>query len=262
MGTDIHPAVEIRRNGIWRYHRPKTECPYYYDYDYVANPKFERDKPETYPASFRQQKLDSDGNRIRSKWDRCKTRLPEYFSSRNYLKFAILADVRNGYGFAGVKTFDPLPSIAPARGEPADITSEARAKLSNEHSPTWVNLGELMDWPHWDGKLVHEGVVDEYTFLRSLITGEDPQSWSSSISGQNIVTPEQYLALYGGPRELFSKAQPRAYDSTKQYHIQYRWEVPLATAGHEIDEIITYMHDLIPRGGSAADVRMIMDFDS
>lgn len=266
MGTDIHPAVEVRRKGIWRYHKPVTECPYYYEYDYKPNPNFVRGKPETGPVSFKEYRLDSDGNRIRSKWDRCATRLPEFFRNRNYLKFAILADVRNGYGFAGVKTFDPLPSIAPGRGLPADITKEARAKLSNEHSETWVLLSELMAWPHWDGKLVHEGVISEYEFLETLIKGTTPSSWSGGISGQDIVvvTPDQYLALYGGPRDLFSSnpPKPRTYDDTKRYFVQYRWEVPLATAGHEIDEIITYMHDLIPKGGTAEDVRMVMDFDS
>lgn len=63
MGCDIHPAVEVRRKGVWRYHRSKEPCRWYDPVNY--------------------------------KWDRCKTALPDYFTDRNYTLFSILADVRN-----------------------------------------------------------------------------------------------------------------------------------------------------------------------
>lgn len=49
--------------------------------------------------------------------------LPEIWGDRNYNVFAILAGVRNGVGFAGVKTSDGLlhpllPMIAPTEGAP------------------------------------------------------------------------------------------------------------------------------------------------
>lgn len=183
MGTDIHPAVEVRRKGIWRYHRPKTECPYYYDY------KFENGQ--------RVYELDADGNRIRSKWDRCATRLPEAFEMMAY---------------------------------------------------------------DFGGDLIEEGVISEQQFLECLIKSEPPTSWSGGISGPNIVTvtPEEYLALFG-KEEAFWQKEPA---KPKTYHIQYRWAVPLNTACPDIPEIITYMHALIPKGGTPEDVRLVMDFDS
>lgn len=251
MGTDIHPAVEVRRKGVWRYHRPKTECPYYYEYKYEQGQRI--------------YDLDSDGNRIRSRWDRCATRLPEFFGSRNYLKFAILGNVRNGFGFGGVKTFDPLPPMSDQRGYPPDISIEAMAKMSEEHSATWVTLAEMMAYD-FSGDLVEEGVIDEIQFLECLIKDTTPTSWSGGISGRDIevVTPEEYLALYGSKRDMFTKEPlvPRTYDTTKRYFIQYRWTVPLNTSCPDIPEIITYMHDLIPKGGTTEDVRLVMDFDS
>jgi hypothetical protein len=38
VGTGIHPAVEVRRNGIWRYHKPRTLCQWYAEtYDTQAD---------------------------------------------------------------------------------------------------------------------------------------------------------------------------------------------------------------------------------
>ena len=41
---------------------------------------------------------------------------------RNYTLFAILAGVRNGYGFAGCYRHEPLTPIAEGRGKPDFIT--------------------------------------------------------------------------------------------------------------------------------------------
>jgi hypothetical protein len=40
---------------------------------------------------------------------------------RSYNMFAMLADVRNGYGFAGIKTSDSFPVIHERRGLPSDL---------------------------------------------------------------------------------------------------------------------------------------------
>lgn len=45
----------------------------------------------------------------------------EYEQSRHYQLFAVLADVRNGYGFAGVQTGEPVKPIAKPRGLPPDF---------------------------------------------------------------------------------------------------------------------------------------------
>ena len=47
---------------------------------------------------------------------------PQYLHDRHYDVFAILADVRNGYGFAGVRTGSGFDPIAPGRGLPSDLS--------------------------------------------------------------------------------------------------------------------------------------------
>ena len=60
--------------------------------------------------------------------------------NRNYDLFAILANIRNcedGGGYAYIQE---------ERGVPKDVSAEARAVLSNEHSAGWVTLSELLDF--------------------------------------------------------------------------------------------------------------------
>jgi hypothetical protein len=243
VGCDIHPAVEVRRKGVWRYHTPKNECRWYYDWEW--------DKA----TSSQVYKLDADGNKIRSKWDRCKYALPDEFKQRNYLNFAILADVRND---------GSVVPIAPDRGIPLDADPRTLAKLSDEHSPTWVTLQELLDYDLAQ-PVNREGYITERAFLEALINRKDPEQWSGYIGGSKVVTvtPEQYLGLFGDPGP-FGSTLPgtRRYNPDVQYHILWKWMVPVASEGSTLPEMIEYLKPLIPKGGTPDDVRIVMDFDS
>jgi hypothetical protein len=129
MGTDIHPAIEVRRKGVWRYHKPKTLCRYHWEREYVPGRGFVLT-------------LDDNGQPIPSRWgDRCKYGLPDYFHDRNYDTFYLLGGVRDGRG-------DGVWPIQEYRGAPPDITPQAFGRLSEEHSAGWVTLSELMYHPH------------------------------------------------------------------------------------------------------------------
>lgn len=274
MGTDIHMAVEVRREGIWRYNRPKTLCRWYAetwttqadvdeankrvaDY-YAANP--------TYRNTSKPVKL---GDR-KYTWDRCKYKLPEFFTDRNYRVFAVLGNVRNGSGFAGVYTHDAIPFISDNRGHPEGVTREALAKLSNEHSETWVDLAELKAYDYRQ-TITEGGVIDEQTFLKMLIDNRDaPDSWSGMVSGAltKVLTTDQYAALYESPIDLLQgKAENRrptaAYNAGVAYHIQHVWKRSLYDEVSAIPgQMIPYLEKLVPKGGSDEDVRLVFDFDS
>ena len=75
---------------------------------------------------------------------------------RSYNTFAMLADVRNGYGFAGCRTSTGFPVIHEQRGLPEDLkTNEDNGLLINktdldeepmylgDHSFSWCTLAEL-----------------------------------------------------------------------------------------------------------------------
>jgi len=55
-----------------------------------------------------------------------KRRRFEWYGDRNYNAFAILADVRNGYGFAGCDTGDGFVPISTPKGFPDDMCEEVR----------------------------------------------------------------------------------------------------------------------------------------
>src|SRR5678815_1280107 len=197
MGCDIHPAIEYRdKYGEWHYHRPKAECPYYYEYAYEAGTS-----KIIYPT-------DEKGEKIRSRWDSCKYRLPEFFTNRDYNVFALLADVRNDGAIIPIQT---------GRGLPHDITQLARAQMSDEHTPGWVSLKELKEYD-FKRPVPVEGWLDEPSFL-ALARGEEPKTWEDYNWGKKVVLePTQYAKLYSSPIDLLTPGAKR-FDDGKEYLI-------------------------------------------
>ena len=50
-----------------------------------------------------------------------------YKQDRHYQLFAVLADVRNGYGFAGIQTGEVVTPTSKPRGLPSDFAIEGEA---------------------------------------------------------------------------------------------------------------------------------------
>lgn len=114
-------------------------------------------------------------------------------NGRWYDLFAILGNVRNGHGFAGVVTGSGFTPISDGRGLPEDfpavdeyyhLTCEKHAAPSTElalrdgdeddprwdcsecfwlgdHSHTWVTVRELVDYD-WDAPVVKAGVIEGF----------------------------------------------------------------------------------------------------
>jgi hypothetical protein len=122
------------------------------------------------------------------------------WEGRNYRLFAILADVRNGSGFAGVDTGDRIEPISDPRGVPSDAHPETRDFLESYgvdgHSHSWFTLAELEDYD-WGKGTVERGIVNagEYEELLNEGGGE-PTAWSGGVSGSSCVTfdADAYLA--------------------------------------------------------------------
>jgi hypothetical protein len=152
MGTDIHFYVEVFNNGDW-----------------VTADKWEEDKDEEQPVKYVNN---------------------QFYHDRNYDLFAILADVRNGRGFAGVKTSDGFNPISHPRGLPNDACKEI-LELSKHwgidgHSHSWLTVKELMafDWTQTVKKC-------------GLVSGEIYYSWNQ-YNRENGEAPEEYCGGVGG----------------------------------------------------------------
>jgi hypothetical protein len=225
MGCDIHIAIQRQEgDGTWREVIYQDEL---YDFQ-----KEQGDKPV-------------DGIPV----------APRVFHGRNYDLFAILANVRNGRGFAGIKTGDGWPSIASDRGWPSDFIEPAPnpayledgPRYMGDHSFTWISLDELKAFD-WDGNTSTLcGVVSakEYEKLK----GEPPESYCAGVDGPGIFTytESQYLNA-----KLHGALAPKP-------HVRVEWQESARSATYDWPgKVIPWLEQLA--GGRP--LRLILGFDS
>lgn len=136
-------------------------------------------------------------------------------NGRNYNLFGILANVRNGSGFAGTDTGDGFVPISEPRGLPGDLSDAY--KLMNrsdwenapkespygwfgDHSHSYLDISDMLAYD-WDRYTILRGVVSFGEFSDwynknsfKLQYGESgtllsaPKSWSGGVSGPEIET--------------------------------------------------------------------------
>lgn len=191
MGTDIHAIAEVKKERwVGNYSETPQGLPWvigeggsrWVEIDEEIFPSGYYDPTSSY-APFKQE----------------FTSKP--LDNRNYTLFALLADVRNGRGFAGVRTGDRITPLSDPRGVPTDASYGWLATVDSWgpdlHSHTWFTLAELLEAnPLYDQRLVRTGVIPGAMYEKLRAEGGKPEEWSGSISGPKIitVTPEEYDA--------------------------------------------------------------------
>lgn len=192
---------------------------------------------------------------------------------RNYDAFAILADVRNGRGFAGVKTGDGFrPILAERRGWPKDRSPLLESEDAIEHSPSWLTLRELneYDWTQRTGQL---GVVSlpEYVEWRDKRPHAAPEHYCGGISGKNRETLSPKDAdnlLHIGERTIDGWTKrgmfydpPAGHPAT---YVEVAWgETYSVAAGAFYEKTLPNLNEIAKREGAAADdFRIVFYFDS
>ena len=258
MGTDIHMAAEVRNDeGEWEFipgpiidcwacdgtgmkikwngrvkvHSATEPCMWC-----CTKPEDEEDHP--FDREYTARRYVGPG-KVKDHW----------YSERNYTVFAILGNVRNGSGFAGVYTHDPIPFISDCRGVPDDVTKETLDALSNEHSATWCSLTEVMDYD-WHAPVHRGGVIslEQYAFCKA--SGKRPGGWSGSISGPKIITVNPLMA------DRFLLAGVDVED--QQVYVQYEWD---DTLDEYTEHFLSRMKMLAMETGEH-ECRLVYDFDS
>jgi len=161
MGCDIHLYVEVKRKGKWE----------------------SADEWKDVPIDERE-----DGKTKEVDYDK------RFYHARNYNLFSILANVRNGHGFAGVKTGEGFVPICEPKGLPADVTKLVKADSDSwngdGHSHSWLTVAELMayDWTQ-STKLsgwLNAAEFYEWTNFGSRERGESPEGWCGGVSGSHV----------------------------------------------------------------------------
>lgn len=181
--------------------------------------------------------------------------------NRHYMLFAWLANVRNGYGFAGVLTHDPLLPISDPRGLPSDFevggeygedhpTTEEVIAMSwrsdwrepneaayiwmGDHSHSWLTADEILDSKV--PRVLRAGVIPIEAFMEW--DGEsEPSEWCGSTSGPSVVV--------SNPGEI----------TPKTTHVQIHWDSSPDEFDYFIDELKRLKNEY-------GEVRMVFGFDS
>lgn len=222
MGTDIHLAVQRRRDDRWERVERVVPNPYF-------DPADEDGSPETQRESL--------------------------YEGRHYVVFAALAGVRNGEGFAGCVTHVPLIPVAPYRGLPEDFEAEMAGGYYHEgtsmgdHSFTWMTLAEIEAYK-WDQILVRSGWVSAPVRLAQLKAGlRRPSEWCGGIGGPGI----RHISIAQMDAEI------KAGNIDDRAYAELTWDENLKYVCAGFLNLLPALRALAP---SSDDVRLVMGFDS
>jgi hypothetical protein len=110
-------------------------------------------------------------------------------TDRNYNLFGILADVRNGTGFAGCDLGDGFNSIDTPRGLPVDIDPDLLKEhkenwVFGDHSFSYITAKELKEY-NWDQVTKLRGWVGIKGY-KSFKEDGQPGSYSGGVSGSGV----------------------------------------------------------------------------
>jgi hypothetical protein len=260
MGCDEHWNVEKRIDGNWVRAEPLVPNSY----------RFEPTDPEM----------------VREDWG----------PGRNYNLFGILADVRNGYGFAGCELGDGFEPILgrenPTRCMPEDATHETRERADDwgddGHSYTWLSLRELVTFD-WRGRTTRERAilaippigdtfgtrrnnqsVDDWVASLKQFADEygDLPSWAQhrcgGVTGDSVVVLKNDGRLLAGGDAEGSWSRATVTTEVEPTHVEVYWRTTYARAvGAHWFETLTHLVSVAAcEQLSLDDVRVVFWFDN
>lgn len=236
MGTDIHMRAEIKRNGQWEAVGEVFENPYY-----------KADKPL-------------------NDWNKPLTAEP--YGDRNYGLFAMLANVRNGYGFAGVVTGTGYAPIAEPRGLPEDMSPEVAEWMdSYDHTPSYLTLAELESYD-WNQVTTRCGEVGRAGYMEWKENGR-PSAWCGGSSGPKVyhvdhAAMDAIIAQLGVPerKHAFDDGEQGWAGGSGAYRTTVEWQESYAdVAGSFLTDTLPKLRELAAADG-VTDLRIVFYFDS
>jgi hypothetical protein len=180
-----------------------------------------------YPEVFDGREWRYADNLVKSQYgDYMKGEFDWDFSSRNYSFFAMLADVRNGYGFAGVDTGDGYVPISVPKGVPDNASPEVWAEnekwRGDGHSHSHLTLAELLAYD-WEQYSIRRGVVGPGEYIKFKKNGR-PSMWSGAVGGanvKNVSNEEMDRLIETFPVDNKRPTHPAAWAS---YHTTVEWK--------------------------------------
>lgn len=191
----------------------------------------------------------------------------EPYVNRNYHLFSILANVRNGIGFAGCKTGEGFNTISNPKGVPSDASEEyssiAEQWDSNGHSHSYFTLRELLDYD-WTQTTQLQGCVDMVTWEKFSLYGKKdfPQNYCGMISGNSIehISEEEADKLFEG---LSRKERIEVAKLHTNKYALAKWTIKYSQCVDSfLSDTITELLKLAGGTKGIDDIRIVFFFDN
>lgn len=191
---------------------------------------------------------------------------------RDYDMFAILANVRNGYGFAGLTTGQGFIPIAQPKGFPQDTAVTDGEHIDGlwmgDHSHSWLTLSEMLEYlKTCEARRTKKcGVISWRTYLVWRKTGGYPESYSAAVSGpgiRTVSTDEAERLVLDNFKEKFSgpfNDDPALVD---RVYVKVSWEIAYGDVENFIG-LVERMRQVARNFGTRSndEVRLVFGFDS
>lgn len=231
MGCDIHMYAEVKKDSKWEKVGKVFKNPYY-----------DKTRPST---------TAEDGYEWNAKL------IDNPYKKRNYSLFAILADVRNGFGCAGCDLGDGFNPIDDPRGLPKDVSREIKKESDSwdcdGHSHSYFTLKELLDYD-WDQKSKIRGWVYENGFLEWQEKGR-PSNYCGGVEGKNV----EHITWQEMKRKIMDKSNKFTKLMGREYVCNVEWEESYRECAN------SFLTETIPqlkRLGNPENVRIVFWFDN
>ena len=245
MGCDIHIYTEIKKNNIWEAIKVKNSWKTYLKERLEKSTSDDNEKDIAYFS----ERFDEEPDEV----------YEGIYDGRNYDLFGILADVRNGRGFAGCNTGDGFIPISEPKGLPDDLSETIRNEADewgcDGHSRTYFSLKELLDYD-WNQFTTKRGWVGENEFKLFLEKGR-PDGWSGDVGGSCVahITNNEMKDIVNGITRK---------EEDKSYYTQIEWKT------FYYESASCFYTDTIPQlkkiaednGITEDDVRIVFWFDN
>lgn len=193
MGCDIHMWAEVKK----KYPNPKVKPQWEVVGRVFKNDYFNNKEVPT---------LFEDGYSFGEPY----TEHP--YRNRNYNLFSILADVRNGYGFAGVDTGDGFKPISKPKGVPKNCSEFYKKQVEewgvDGHSHSYFSLKELKDYNWYEQKTIHRGLVNPKEYKHWLKKKGRPREWCSGTSDETYKPVMWEETYYESAKDFVDKTIP------------------------------------------------------
>lgn len=179
--------------------------------------------------------------------------------NRHYQLFAVLADVRNGFGFAGCITGIPVVPISMPRGLPDDVEEERYDEDEDcwyndygDHSFSWLLGSEMLEWWENAPTVTKIGILTLEDFLNWDGKSEYEGSWCGGIGGPDI---HVYDTLEKDDAWIIRNFDFKQYSHIT--HVRTSWQVDLK------NELSYFFDGMIkPLVDEYGEIRFVFGFDS